>query len=166
MRQTYADLKTDIVRACPGGHPLVVRCHPLRRSAGRPSPFPTLYWLACEEVDRQVSELERIGWIARVQSRLQADEQFRMSVAADHESYIEQRWGRLSLEEQALVRAQGLAKNFQSLGIGGIRNWGTVKCLHLHYAHHLADTNSIGAWLDEEGLILPCHETRNPGESP
>ncbi|MFH0946683.1 MAG: DUF501 domain-containing protein [Planctomycetota bacterium] len=163
MRQTHADLRTDIVRACPDGHPLVLRCHPLRRSPGRPVPFPTLYWLACCEVDRQVAELERAGWIARVQSRLRTDDQFRMSVAADHESYIEQRWERLSPEEQADVRAHGLETDFLSLGIGGIRDFNMVKCLHLHYAHHLADANSIGAWLDQEGLIQPCRETRHPG---
>ena len=28
-----------------------------------------------------------------------------------------------------------------------------VKCLHLHYAHHLARGNTVGRWMEEEGLI-------------
>lgn len=37
-------------------------------------------------------------------------------------------------------------------GIGGIENPYSVKCLHTHYAHHLArpqDGNLIGQWVDE-----------------
>lgn len=45
-------------------------------------------------------------------------------------------------------------KLFIGRGIGGIRfeNPSSVKCLHTHYAHHLArpeDGNLIGLWVDE-----------------
>lgn len=48
----------------------------------------------------------------------------------------------------------------KEVGIAGIRNFASVKCLHCHYAHYLArpeHKNIIGQWvhemLMEKGLI-------------
>jgi len=41
-------------------------------------------------------------------------------------------------------------------GIGGIADRATVKCLHLHYAHHLARGSALGEAIDALGEIRLC----------
>src|SRR5436190_23954369 len=67
----------SVVARCPGGHPLVIRNHPLD-AEGRP--FPTRYWLTCPEAVRRVSGLESEGWIDRLEVRF-ADELPRVHAA-------------------------------------------------------------------------------------
>ena len=163
MRTTLKDLTTTVERNCPAGHALILRCHPLRFRRhplrfedGRPRPFPTLFWLACADLDRQLSELERSGWIARLQARIASDTELRLRVAGDHQAYIDERWSMLSAADQAAVNAHGLGDNLRRRGIGGILDFTSVKCLHLHYAHHLAAGNAIGEWIEREGRLSPC----------
>ena len=64
---------------CPAGHPQVIRYYPLSLSEeGKVlSPFPTLYWLTCRSLIRQVSEFESYGWIGKIEERIGADPEFR-----------------------------------------------------------------------------------------
>jgi len=42
--------------------------------------------------------------------------------------------------------------SLQTVGIAGIRDFSAVKCLHCHYAHHLARPehgNLIGLWVED-----------------
>src|SRR6202043_3269440 len=54
----------SVVARCPGGHPLVIRNHPLDAEG---KPFPTLYWLTCPEAVKRVASLESEGWIDRLE---------------------------------------------------------------------------------------------------
>lgn len=156
MRTTLEDLTTTVEQVCRAGHARVLRCHPLRFQDGRPALFPTLFWLACPDLDQQLSELERCGWIARIQRRIETDHALKERVAADHQACIDERWSMLSVAEQDVVRAHGLEENLRRRGIGGILEFQSVKCLHLHYAHRLAANNAIGELLEQEGLLDPC----------
>ena len=66
-RQLGRDPTTDfvVVARCSadGGHPLVIRNHPVDAD-GRP--FPTLYWLTCPAAVKAVARLESEGWIKRL----------------------------------------------------------------------------------------------------
>ena len=43
----------------------------------------------------------------------------------------------------------GYASLFDTYGIGGLRDWQQIRCLHMQYAHHLCGENVIGQWLDQ-----------------
>lgn len=50
----------------------------------------------------------------------------------------------------------------QDVGIAGIRDFTSVKCLHCHYAHFLArpeHNNLIGKWTHEQLLLLNATST-------
>ena len=131
----------SVVARCRAGHPLVVRNHPVDR-AGRP--FPTLYWLTCPEAVKAASRLEAEGWIKRLDERARSDPAFRSALEAAHDEYAAER-GRWYPE------ATGWG------GVGGARTG--VKCLHAHYANHLAGgADPVGAWVAERAE--PVH----PGE--
>lgn len=123
---------------CGPGHPLVIQDHPFDRTG---EPFPTLYWLTCPDAVRAVSRLEADGWIKRLEQRAQEDAEFGGSLEAAHRSYAAAR-GHLVPE------AEGWG------GVGGTR--AGLKCLHAHYAHHLAGgADPVGSWVAER--VEPVH---------
>ncbi|MGE0193049.1 MAG: DUF501 domain-containing protein [Planctomycetota bacterium] len=156
IRLVHDDVTSEVEVRCPAGHPLVLKCHPLRRGKGRFEPFPTLWWLVCPRVVEAISRLEHAGYIHRFEERLAAEPDARTAHGADHDAYIAERWSLLSDDERRQIEARGLAASLSERGIGGIRDRRRLKCLHLHYAHHLARGSVIGRWIDELGAVVPC----------
>ena len=121
-------------------------CYPLvgRGVAGgvaggvRREPFPTLYWLRDPDACRRMGELERRGGVREVERRIAADVRRRHAFAKDHARYRDTRWETLTPADRAWVRAQPALRAALAGGIGGIADFARVKCLHLHWAHHLA----------------------------
>ena len=99
---------------------------------------------------KAVSTLESHGWIAKLNAEAETDADLRDMLRAAHRSYAYER-GRLVPGAE------------QDGGVGGSARG--VKCLHAHYAHHLAGgPDPIGAWVSQrlaEGD--PIHYER-PGE--
>jgi exopolyphosphatase/guanosine-5'-triphosphate,3'-diphosphate pyrophosphatase len=115
-------------------HPLVIANEPVDAD-GRP--FPTRFWLTCPIAAKVVSRVESLGAIGRLNARLERDEAFAADVTRSHEAYALERDG-----------APG------GPGVGGTRVG--VKCLHAHYANHLAGgEDPVGAWTAEQ--IEPVH---------
>ncbi len=161
-RLIHAGVSSEVILNCPAGHELVRQCYPLKRSQGRErnetvEPFPTLFWLTCTSVVQQISRLEHGGAIQWLQQHIQSDATFRSRVHQDHRAYIARRHQALRADDIACVRLEPWWTKFQSRGIGGIENWDAVKCLHLHYAHHLALGSTIGRWIDDHASIEKCH---------
>lgn len=158
-RLRHDDVRNEVATRCPAGHPQVLRCHPLR-AGDRVIPFPTLFWLVCPQLVEAVSRLEHTGWIDRLQSRLADDDEFADAVSRDHDAYVAARFTQFTEAERERVRNSGLEDDFRERGIGGIRNRRSVKCLHLHYAHHLAMGSVLGAEIERSGLVTPCPQSQ------
>jgi hypothetical protein len=133
---------------CPSGHPAVVRVHPLVGSGATTRPFPTLFWLTCPTLDVVLARLESEGWVRRAEAAIAEDAELRAGVAADHEAYVEERWSLLTEAERREIAARGWTESLRSRGIGGVADRTKVKCLHLHWAHHLARGTTLGHWLE------------------
>jgi exopolyphosphatase / guanosine-5'-triphosphate,3'-diphosphate pyrophosphatase len=132
-----------VVARCPGGHPLVIRNAPVDPDG---NPFPTTFWLTCPAAVRAVSRLEAEGWISRLDERIQTDPTFAQAVAGAHAGYARER-----ARDRPGAEAWG--------GVGGTR--AGLKCLHAHYANHVAGgADVVGAWVAER--IEPVHDER-PG---
>ncbi len=128
----------------PGPHPLVTRNAPLDRIG---APFPTTYWLTCPVASKAVARLESEGWIARLNEKIVRDSTLAADLDAAHLAYAEDR-------ARELPEAAGWG------GVGGTRT--AVKCLHAHYAHHLAGgADPVGAWVAQR--IEPVHPEERPG---
>lgn len=113
------------------GEPLVLRNAPLMHN-GRP--MPTLYWLAGKLALRDVSRLEAGGGVRAAEAEVDAVE-----VAAAHARYAAERDARLPADYDG-PRPSG--------GVAGTRQG--VKCLHAHYAYHLAGGDDpVGRWVAE-----------------
>jgi exopolyphosphatase/guanosine-5'-triphosphate,3'-diphosphate pyrophosphatase len=133
-----------VVVRCTGGHPLVIRNAP-RDASG--APFPTTYWLTCPEVVKAVARVEAAGAIARFNERERSDTAFARALLAAHRSYAQD-------------RAADLPESLEDGGVGGTRKG--VKCLHAHYAFHLAGgVDPVGAWVAEQ--VEPVHTEERLG---
>jgi len=133
-----------VVARCPGGHPLVIRNAPIDRDG---HPFPTLFWLTCPVAVKAAARLESDGWIGRWNARAEKDEGLAVALAAAHEEY-------------ARERSRGFPQALAWGGVGGASRG--VKCLHAHYANHVAGGRDlIGAWV--AGEIEPVHPEEKPG---
>ena len=119
----------EIVVRDESGDPLVLRNAPLLES-GRP--MPTLYWLCGEDVRRQVGRLEAAGGVRQAEEAVDAAE-----LAAAHDRYRTERDALMPPDHDGPA---------PSAGVGGTRRG--VKCLHAHYAWHLAGGDDpVGRWV-------------------
>jgi exopolyphosphatase/guanosine-5'-triphosphate,3'-diphosphate pyrophosphatase len=133
-----------VVARCPGGHPLVIRNAPIDRDG---HPFPTLFWLTCPVGVKAAARLESEGWVGRWNVRAEKDETLAIALATAHEEY-------------ARERSRGFPQARAWGGVGGAARG--VKCLHAHYANHVAGgRDQIGAWV--AGEIEPVHPDEKPG---
>ncbi len=122
-----------VVTRCPHGFPLTIECEPELNGA----PFPTLYWLTCPFLRKKISQLEAEGKIRDIENLLETDQEFKKKYFMAHDKIIELR--------DKLVRNQDVRIKLRKMGTGGIRNFSTVKCLHLHVADYLSGVkNPIG----------------------
>lgn len=111
------------------GDPVVLRNAPLLDDG---TPMPTLYWLAGKDALRRVSQLEAAGGVGEAEQVIPAAD-----IAAAHARY--------AAERDAAIPA-GHTGPRPSGGVAGTRTG--VKCLHAHYAYHLAGGNdAVGRWV-------------------
>ncbi len=124
----------SVVARCTGGHPFVIRNRPLDADG---HPFPTIYWLTCVDAVKAVSRVESEGWIAR----LDVDPTMTEGVEEAHRAY-------------AAERGEMFPGAEEWGGVGGTRRG--IKCLHAHYAYHLAGGDDVvGRWTATQ--VEPIH---------
>lgn len=109
---------------------MVIRNAPLTDDG---TPMPTLYYLVDPALVRRVGTLEASGGVKRAEAEVGLD-----AIAATHERYAAERDADLR-ERWDGPRPTG--------GVGGTRRG--LKCLHAHYAHHLAGGDDpVGRWVE------------------
>jgi uncharacterized protein len=120
----------EVVRRHPDGSPLVIRNAPLLDDG---TPMPTRYWLVGEPERTLVSRLESAGGVAQAEAEVDPG-----AVAAAHARYAAER-------DAALPPEHGGPR--PSGGVGGTRTG--IKCLHAHFAWHLAGGDDpVGRWVE------------------
>jgi uncharacterized protein len=121
----------EVVRRAESGEPVVIRNEPLLEDG---TPMPTRYWLVDAVLCERVSRLEAAGGVRQAEGAVDAG-----ALAAAHDRYAAERDAALP-EAHAGPRPAG--------GVGGTRRG--VKCLHAHYAWHLAGGDDpVGRWVEE-----------------
>jgi hypothetical protein len=113
------------------GTPVVIRNAPFLRDG---TPMPTRYWLCDPDVRAAVSRLEAGGGVRAAEAEVDPEE-----LVAAHAAYAAER-------DAAIDPAHTGPR--PSGGVGGTRRG--VKCLHAHYAWHLAGgADPVGSWVEE-----------------
>lgn len=113
----------------PDGSPRVIRNDPLLADG---TPMPTRYWLVSTADRLAVSRLESRGGVRRAEAAVDP-----VALADAHARYADERDAGLAADHDG-PRPTG--------GVGGTRRG--VKCLHAHYAWHLAGgVDPVGEWV-------------------
>lgn len=122
----------EVVVRHPDGSPVVLRNAPFMDDG---TPMPTRYWLVGEPERTLVSRLESDGGVRAAEAAVDPDE-----LAAAHARY--------AAERDAAIPADHTGPR-PSGGVGGTRRG--VKCLHAHYAWHLAGGDDpVGRWVADQ----------------
>lgn len=128
------------------GAPRVVRVSPLVNG----KPFGSFYWLSCPRLKKAIDHLEASGLIQKIQSEiLEKDDDFYGRLKKNHEKYIQDRLRYLEQDGLNEQVQENMWESLKERGIGGVQNFRSIRCLHMHYAQHLVDENIIGQYLDE-----------------
>ncbi|WP_417228225.1 DUF501 domain-containing protein [Amphritea sp.] len=136
----------DIAWQSPQGVPGVLQM----RSLVDDQPFPTLYWLSSKDLYQAIAEIETSGEVKRIEQQLETDDDLRAAHLADQQRYVDLRWQMMADSDRQRIAELGFTELFDSYGIGGIRHWDKVRCLHMQYAYHLAvGGTAIGSLLDQ-----------------
>ena len=137
-----------VATTCEYGYPQVIVNRPVSATPSSIEIFPTLYWLTCPYLRKEMALLEGEGLIAHFEKRIQEEPEFAALVEKNHESYAQHRLALIptvvqeNLKEEYPDRYRVLAET----GVGGIRSLEGVKCFHTHVADYLAHgENPIGA---------------------
>ena len=121
----------EIVVRHADGSPVVLRNAPLLFDG---TPMPTRYWLVGEPERTLVSRLESEGGVRAAEAELDPER-----IADTHRRYAAERDAAIPPDHEG-HRPSG--------GVGGTREG--VKCLHAHYAWHLAGgDDAVGQWVAE-----------------
>ncbi len=119
----------EVVVRDAGGAPVVIRNAPLLDDG---TPMPTRFWLVDSRVSASVARLESAGGVRAAEAAVDAD-----ALLDAHARYAAERDAALPVDHEG-PRPHG--------GVGGTRVG--VKCLHAHYAWHLAGGDDpVGAWV-------------------
>jgi hypothetical protein len=122
----------EVVVRADDGRPVVIRNAPLLDDG---TPMPTRWWLVGDEERVAVGRLEAAQGVRRAEEAVDAD-----AIADAHRRYAAERDAALPAGHQGPTPFGG---------VGGTRRG--VKCLHAHYAWHLAGGDDpVGAWVAEQ----------------
>ncbi len=152
------------VEACLGRAPRGLQAIAARDAQGRAAsirvaplvdgkPFPTMFWLVDPQLCLRIDREEAGGTIKTLQHQVDSDESLQSSMTDDHRAHIALRVGYIDAETRRELEESGRWSALSDRGIGGIADFGRIRCLHTWYAAHLVHPNTIGRLLDERWAL-------------
>jgi uncharacterized protein len=129
--------------------PMVIRVASLVEG----KPFPNLFWLVDRALVYKIDCEEASGLIGRFQDRVDSDSNLQKKMRLDHQAHIELRNSFIDDATRVQLNRLEFWQVLQRRGIGGIADFGRIRCLHTWYASHLVVTNTVGAMLDQHWAV-------------
>ena len=156
----------DRVAGLLGRQPRGLEAIPVAREDGTPmvirvcslvdnKPFPTLFWLVDPELCYKIDQAEAAGLIKHLQSMIDDDPTLQAAMHADNRAHIALRDDYMADEVRVRLERLGFGEVLAAKGIGGIGDFGRIRCLHTWYAAHLVVPNTVGQLLDEYWANAP-----------
>ncbi len=135
----------DVAVYGPVGDPVVIRVSSLVDGA----PFPNLFWLVDRALVYRIDRDEAGGLIHRLQQNVDSNEKLQGEMIDDHVAHIKLRNSCMTPAIEEQLRSGRYYEVLQQRGIGGIADFGRIRCLHTWYAAHLVVPNTVGCMLEQ-----------------
>ncbi len=139
---------SGIVERCDYGFPRIVLLDPVKKDNGikelNYQAISNLMWLTCPYLNDRIHELETEGLIRRITDFIQEDKTLKSMMRNAHANFyhlrnvIYKKFNRFA--ESAL---DGNIMRILKKGIGGIKDFDTLKCLHIHFCHYRVFEDNI-----------------------
>lgn len=127
----------EVCTKCQWDFPVSFSAPPIVRDR----PFPTIHWLCCPYLQREISKLEAEGLINEIEARLISDEVLCNGYLDAHKNTNQAIMEQLKRKRAPLW----FLKALEGRGIGGMKDFTHIKCLHMHVANLLCGVdNPIG----------------------
>ncbi|MCK8824902.1 DUF501 domain-containing protein [Fuchsiella alkaliacetigena] len=136
-----------VEKYCAYGYPEVLTTYPLLVKQGDYGVFPTTYWLSCPKLVNEISKLEAVGQVKKIQSIINNNPQQFAQLKTAYQNYAQARVDLLTEEDLKRLPQENpeLWRVISESGVGGIMNEEGIKCLHTHYADFLVNgVNPVG----------------------
>lgn len=127
------------------GEPVVIQVSSLVDG----KPFPTLFWLVDKTLNLAIDKVEARGLIATLQAQVDDSSELQSQLVEDHQAYIRLRQAQMDEQTRQQVIGSPFEEALAKRGIGGIADFGRIRCLHTYYAAHLVVPNTVGKLLDD-----------------
>ncbi|HAA85960.1 MAG TPA: DUF501 domain-containing protein [Kosmotogaceae bacterium] len=138
----------EVCAKCQWGYPVSFSAPPIVRDR----PFPTIHWLCCPHLCKEISKLEAEGLIDEMEARLSSDDLLCSGYIDAHKSTNRVVMAQLKRNQAPLWFLGAL----EGRGIGGMKDFTHIKCLHMHVANLLCGVeNPIGK------IVLEMIESHN-----
>ncbi len=123
----------EVVVVSKSKKPIVIKTNPLIDN----EVFPTLYYLVNKPLIEKISSLESQSYLTKLQEKVENNDDFKEELLTAQNNYMDER--------NSLVANKKLSKSQKTAletGIGGVKDFSRIKCLHCHLAYYLATNNS------------------------
>ncbi|MGM0409802.1 MAG: DUF501 domain-containing protein [Bacillota bacterium] len=127
----------EVKKRCPFDYPAVLLVAPYKNSIV----FPTIYWLSCPYLVKEISKIEDKGMVKELTERLNNDNNFREKLKRAHQRYAKERLEYLDQDLEDI--SAGIRDVLVNSGVGGIIDKKGIKCLHTHVADYLVNAKNI-----------------------
>ena len=127
---------------CKHSFPVVVILDPFVKDDLNFTALANPIWLTCPHLNEKIHDLESKGLIPKMKEIINQNKSYIDSMKKAHAEYA---LLRLKICNEKLKDSDSFNSSFKTLntGIGGIKDTGQVKCLHLHYAHSLICRHNV-----------------------
>ena len=133
----------EVSKYCPFGYPAVIKVYPFFNNRV----FPTTYWLTCPYLNKNISRLEDLNWIDKLQEQVNSSDELKKQLEKAHKNYAKQRMNMLDKEIVKKIKniSYDIFFTLKESGVGGIKDKKGIKCLHTHVADYLVNQlNPVG----------------------
>ncbi len=139
-----------IIERCAHGYPRIILLNPRKHGAARGEDLnhesiSNILWLTCPYLNERIHEIENRGYIDRISRFIQGERPLQEKMFDAHAHYY---YVRKSIYRDFFgdLYPENEIKVFNA-GIGGMRDVGSIKCLHVNFAHYRLCGDNIAGLL-------------------
>lgn len=159
----------SIAERCIYGYPRIIVLSPVKNENEKETinygALRNVFWLTCPYCNDVIHKLENDGYISKIENFIQENRLARewMNSAHSHMYFIRKKIYRDFFKD---IYPEELISFFNT-GVGGVKDWCTLKCLHAHFAFYRINPINCAGYIVQKLLndVVDCGNNRCGNEN-